>query len=121
MTAPIARDTIYRRRRFGAETIETVRALVHHLSAELPRSGSHDGRARIGGLPYNDFTLGDPLRAGVREAMESMVATSELLLEGRRECAAASGVGDERTINSKLDSGLSQPACRSRLQTTASG
>ena len=56
---------------------------VHHLSAELPRFGGDDGRARIDGLPYNDSALGDPVRAGVREAMESVGATSELLLEGR--------------------------------------
>ena len=34
------------------------------------------------------------------------------------KCAAASGIGDERIGNWD---GLSQPACRSRLQTTASG
>jgi len=35
----------------------------------------------------------------------------------RYQCAAESGVGDER----RRDPGLSHPACRSRVQTTASG
>jgi hypothetical protein len=42
MTQAKARDRIYRGRRFEGEIVELC-PLVHHLPAELPRPGGHDG------------------------------------------------------------------------------
>jgi hypothetical protein len=81
MIAPIARDSMYRRRRFEAEIIElcvrwyiTYRLSYRDLAAMMAERGL--------AVSHDDSALGDLARSGVREAMESVGATSELLLEG---------------------------------------
>jgi hypothetical protein len=71
MTKPIAREPIYGRRRFEGEVIEQcVRWYISYR------------------LSYRDLAammaaLGDPLRAGVQEAMESLGTTRAVLLASR--------------------------------------
>jgi len=91
MTAPIARDAMYRRRRFEAELIElcvrwyiTYRLSYRDLVAMMAERGLAVSHTTI-------LRLGDPVRAGVREAMESVGATSELLVEGRRDLHLRAG------------------------------
>jgi hypothetical protein len=80
MTKPIARDSIYRRRRFDAEIIElcvrwyiTYRLSYRDLAAMMAERG-------IIVLAHHDSSLGASLRAGIRAAMEPIRATREYLL-----------------------------------------
>ena len=44
-------------------------SLVHHVSADPSGSRRSDGRTRIGRVSQDDLEVGNPVRAGVREAM----------------------------------------------------
>ena len=80
MTRPIVRDPMYRRRRFDAEIIErcvrwyiTYRLSHRDLVAMMAERGASACRTPR-------FILGNPLCAGVREAMEPLLATGEYFL-----------------------------------------
>jgi transposase-like protein len=80
MTKPISRDPICRRRRFDAEIIPvcvrwyiTYRLSYRDLVAMMAERGIIVSHTTV-------LALGNPLRAGVREAMESAGTTSEFLL-----------------------------------------
>jgi hypothetical protein len=81
MTKPIARDPIYRRRRFEGEVIELcVRWYISYRLSYRDLAAMMAGAHRV---PHDNSALGDPLRAGVREAMESLGTTRALLLASR--------------------------------------
>jgi hypothetical protein len=82
MTKPIARDPIYRRRRFEAEIIELcVRwYITYRLGYRAPRR--HDGRARIDRVSHHDPAVSDPVRTGVRKMVGPMGARRALILAG---------------------------------------
>ena len=78
MTRPISRDPIYRRRRFDAAIIElcvrwyiTYRLSYRDLVAMMAERGIT--------LSHDDPPLGNPLCAGVREAMEPLRSAREYL------------------------------------------
>jgi len=81
MTKPIARDAIYRRRLRGRNH-RVMRALVHHVSAELSGPRRHDGRARIGRIAHDDPAVGDSVRPGIRKAVGSTGPKGALILAG---------------------------------------
>jgi hypothetical protein len=87
MTKPIVRDPIYRRRRFDVEIIELcVRWYVtYRLRIELSGSRGDDGRARHCRIAHDDFSLGESLCAGIREAMEPLLTASEHVLARGRD------------------------------------
>jgi len=72
MTEPIARDPIYRRRHFERRDDRVMCSLVHHVSAELSGPRRHDGGKWIGRVSHDDSAVGNPVRTGVRKAMEAM-------------------------------------------------
>ncbi len=61
------------------------RALVHHLSAVIPGPGGVDGRARGSGGAFDDSPVGDPVRSGIREALESILQARRYFLAGGRD------------------------------------
>ena len=82
MTKAIARDPIYRRRRFQAEIIElcvrwyiTYRLSYRDLVAMMAERG-------VPGGAYDDPALGTALRAGVQEALGTIRTARKLLLAG---------------------------------------
>ena len=81
MTKPIARDPIYRRRRFEVETIElcvrwyiTYRLSYRDLVAMMAERGL--------AVSHTTILRGDPVRAGVRKTVEPMGPRRELILAG---------------------------------------
>lgn len=84
MTREIARDPIYRRRRFEAELIElcvrwyiTYRLSYRDLVAMVAERGVV--------VAYHDHAMGPAVRAGIREEMGSICAAGEPVLAGRRD------------------------------------
>ena len=59
-----------------------VRALVHHLSAVMPGPGGRHGRARGSGGAFDDPPVCDPVRSGIREALESILQARRHILAG---------------------------------------
>src|SRR5690606_3695547 len=55
-------------------------SLVHHLPAELSRSGRDDGGARDRRVPHDDHALGVALRARVRTALVAVRAIAGIVL-----------------------------------------
>jgi hypothetical protein len=80
MTKAIARDPIYRRRRFQSELIELCVRWVSHISAHIA---------------LDDFALGPAVRARVREAMGSLCPAGGFVLEDERD--RGFGAGRRRT------------------------
>ena len=104
MTKPIARDPIYRRRRFEAEDHRDMRSLVHHLSAELSGPRRHDGRARIA---VSHTTI---LRWVMRYVPEfekrwAVRGPSALILAGRRDVQSRCGAGGTTSIAQSTSAG----------------
>ncbi len=80
MTKPIARDPIYRRRRFEAEIIAL--CVRWYITYRLSGPRRHGGRTGIGRVSHHDPALGDPVRAGVRETLEPTGPKGALILAG---------------------------------------
>jgi hypothetical protein len=89
MTRAIARDPIYRRRRFQSEVIElcvrwylTYRLSYRDLVEMMAERGITLSHSTI-------FALGAAVRARVREAMGSLCTPRAFILEDGRDCGAS--------------------------------
>ena len=78
MTAALALDPIYRRRRFPAEAIEL--CVRWYLTAQLPRPGGHDGRARHLRVAHDDPAMGSEICPRVRESVGPPCAAGQPFL-----------------------------------------
>jgi transposase-like protein len=90
MTKAVARDPIYRRRRFQSETIELcVRwYLTYRFSY---RSRGNDSRARRHGIAFDHTEVGSTVRAGIREPVGSLRAAHPFIVEDGRNCGFGAG------------------------------
>ena|SRR5687768_10616394 len=91
MTKPIARDPIYRRRRFETEIIElcvrwyiTYRLSYRDLVAMMAERGLAVSHTTI-------FAVGDPVRTGVRNTLEPTGPKGALILAGGRDVHLGAG------------------------------
>jgi hypothetical protein len=81
-------------------------AAFNGAGGHLSEAETESGRPRPQNISLSSERIADP--------------STKPSMEYRHQCAAESGIGDERSFGS-YKTGLSQPAYRSRLQTTASG
>ncbi len=85
MTKPIARDPMYRKRVFDADIIELcVRWYITYRLSYRDLVEMMAERDICGGT-YDVASLGNSLRPGVREALESVLQGSRYLVESRRD------------------------------------
>jgi len=120
MTKPIARDLIYRRRRFDAEVIElcvrwyiTYRLSYRDLVAMMAERGISVSHTTI-----HRWVIRYVPEFEKRWNRFARPVNNSWRVDESVPQQAAWEMGDARTIRK---AGLPQSACRSRLQTTASG
>jgi hypothetical protein len=91
MTKAVARDPIYRRRRFQSETIEL--CVRWYLTYQLSYRDLVEMMAERGVTVSHStiFALGAAVRAGVREALGSLCPACTFILEDGRDRGFSAG------------------------------